>query len=80
MAAADDRAVSSAGGAEADMSDKPIVDTRFPAELYVKVSGGSALKMFTADDAIPTTVDDGDNVGVYRLVEVRKVRVTRELE
>jgi hypothetical protein len=62
------------------VSDKPIVDTRFPAELYVKVSGGPEIKMFIADDAIPTTAGDGDHIGVYRLVEVLKVRVTRELE
>lgn len=52
---------------------------KLPTEVFVTRSvgylGGDLIVSDTIDDA-----DDGDDVGVYVLSEVRKKRVTHELE
>jgi len=52
-------------------------EERFPPDLMVTIAGGFDGVVFHAATELPMAVEDGDRVGIYRLVEVQKVRVVR---
>ncbi len=52
------------------------VDVGFPPDLMVTIAGGFDGVVFHAATELPMSVEDGDRVGIYRLVEERRVRRT----
>lgn len=52
---------------------------RFPLQLHVEMQDGGDGEYFAAAYTSLEGIDDGTRIGIYKLVEVKTVRVKTEL-
>jgi hypothetical protein len=61
------------------MAIKKNAQDRLPKRIYVKWEAPPNGAPYLEAAETPNSLEDGDTVGIYELVETRKMKVTQEL-